>query len=79
MSVEEAILEKVRTLPPEKREEVLRFAESLSDEESAVEEAKRWLRDNDGKGILHNEVLADLGLAEDEFWRLGAERANRRR
>jgi hypothetical protein len=30
MSVEEAILEKVRTLPPEKQEEVLRFAESLT-------------------------------------------------
>ena len=31
MSVEDAILERVRTLPPEKREEVLRFAVSLSE------------------------------------------------
>jgi hypothetical protein len=30
MIVEEAILERVRALPPEKQEEVLRFAESLS-------------------------------------------------
>jgi hypothetical protein len=31
MSIEEAILEKVRVLPPEKREEVLKFAASLSE------------------------------------------------
>ena len=30
MSVEEAILERVRALPAEKKEEVLRFADSLS-------------------------------------------------
>jgi len=30
MSIEEAILEKVRALPPEKREEVLKFADSLT-------------------------------------------------
>ncbi len=30
MSIEEAILEKVRRLPPEKRAEVLKFADSLS-------------------------------------------------
>ena len=29
MSIEEAILEKVRALPAEKREEVLKFADSL--------------------------------------------------
>lgn len=31
MSIEEAILERVRALPPEKREEVLKFADSLSE------------------------------------------------
>jgi hypothetical protein len=30
MNVEQAILEKVRALPPEKQEEVLKFADSLS-------------------------------------------------
>ena len=64
---------------------MLRFADSLSDkadadkvEELAVEEAKRWLRDNPGKGIPHAEVLSELGLSEDEFWRLGEEKARRR-
>jgi hypothetical protein len=82
MSVEEAIIERVRALPPEKREEVLKFAESLSsasdDEERAVDEAKQWLRENDGKGIPHEEVLADFGLTVDDFWRMGEERARRR-
>ena len=85
MTVEEAILEKVRALSPEGREKVLRFADSLSAEtdadkieELAVEEAKRWLRDNPGKGIPHADVLAELGLSEDEFWRLGEEKARRR-
>jgi hypothetical protein len=43
MSVEEAILEKVRALPPQKREEVLKFADSLRAEADAdeAEEARR--------------------------------------
>ena len=60
MSVEEAILEKVRAMPPQKREEVLKFADSLraeadadDAEECAVEEARQWLRENGGKGGGH--------------------------
>jgi len=49
------------------------------EEERAVEEAKQWLRENGGKGIPHEEVLADLGLGPDDFRRMGEERAARRR
>jgi hypothetical protein len=48
------------------------------EEERAVEEAKQWLRDNGGKGIPHEEVLADFGLTLDDFRRMGEERARRR-
>jgi len=47
-------------------------------EERAVEEAKRWLRENGGKGIPHEEVLADFGLTMDDFRRMGEEHARRR-
>ncbi len=49
------------------------------EEERAVAEAKRWLRDNGGKGIPHEEVLADFGLTPDDFRRMGEERAQSRR
>jgi hypothetical protein len=53
--------------------------EQISDEEErAVEEAKQWLRENGGKGIPHEEVLADFGLTMDDFRRMGEERARRR-
>ena len=48
------------------------------EEERAVEEAKRWLRENGGKGIPHEEVLADFGLTLDDFRRMGEDRARRR-
>jgi hypothetical protein len=47
-------------------------------EERAVDEAKRWLRENCGKGIPHAEVLTDFGLSEDRFNRMGEDRAQRR-
>lgn len=85
MTIEEAIIEKVRALSYEGQVKVLRFADSLSAEadanraeELAVEEAKQWLRDNPDSGIRHAEVLAELGLTEDEFWRMGEEKARRR-
>jgi hypothetical protein len=85
MSVEEAILEKVRALPPQKREEVLKFADSLraeadadDAEECTVEEARQWLRENGGKGIPHEVVLADFGLTMDDFRRMAEERARLR-
>ncbi len=48
-------------------------------EERAVGEAKQWLRENGGKGIPHEEVLAEFGLTLDDFQRMGEERAQRRR
>jgi hypothetical protein len=54
MSVEEAIVEKVRALPPEKREEVLHFVESLGGAGR-----KRPLRDPEG-------ILADLDFTLTE-------------
>jgi hypothetical protein len=85
MSVEEAILEKVRALQPQKREEVLKFADSLraeanadDAEERAVEEARQWLRENGGKGIPREVVLADFGLTMDDFRRMAEERARLR-
>jgi hypothetical protein len=44
-----------------------------------VDEAKRWLQDNGGKGIPHETVLSDFGLTMDEFRRMGERRAERRR
>jgi len=40
------------------------------DEERAVEEAKQWLRENGGKGIPHEGVLADFRLTMDDFRRM---------
>lgn len=48
------------------------------EEERAVDEAKQWMRENGGKGIPHEEVLADFGLTMDDFRRMGEERARRR-
>jgi hypothetical protein len=44
MSVEEAILERVRALPLEKREEVLKFADSLAPSPEAAPKTKTPLR-----------------------------------
>ena len=49
------------------------------EEERAVAEAKQWLRDHGGRGIPHEEVLADFGLTPDDFRRMGEKRAERRR
>jgi len=48
-------------------------------EERAVDEAKEWLRANGGRGIPHEEVLADFGLSVEDFQRMGEDRARRRR
>ena len=45
-------------------------------EERAVDEAKKWLRDHDGKGIPHEEALADFGLTLGEFHKMGEQRPN---
>ena len=53
MSVEEAIIEKVRRLPPAKQEEVLRFADGLQRQSTPAQVAARdrhremkWIADN---------------------------------
>jgi hypothetical protein len=53
--------------------------EITEDEERAVDEAKEWLRENGGKGIPHEEVLAEFDLTPDDFRRMGEQRAERRR
>lgn len=44
------------------------------EEERAVAEARQWLRDNGGKGIPHEEILADFGLTMEDFHRMGEKR-----
>jgi hypothetical protein len=77
--------ELVDRLPPAQLTAVAGLLETMLDreqigeeEERAVEEAKQWLRENGGKGIPHEEVLADFGLTMDDFHRMGEERAQRR-
>jgi hypothetical protein len=48
-------------------------------EKQAVQEARDWLRQNGGKGIPHEEVLAELGLTAENFTRMDQQRAERRR
>jgi hypothetical protein len=43
--------------------------ETSDDEESAVAEAREWLKHN--KPIPHEEVLAELGLSVADFERMG--------
>jgi hypothetical protein len=77
--------ELIDRLPPAQLTAVAGLLETMldrepigEDEELAVEEAKQWLRENGGKGIPHEEVLADFGLTMDDFRRMGEERARRR-
>jgi hypothetical protein len=72
--------ELIDRLPPAQLSAVAGLLETMlgEDEERAVEEAKQWLRENGGKGIPHEEVLADFGLTMDDFRRMGEERAQRR-
>jgi hypothetical protein len=77
--------ELVDRLPPAQLTAVAGLLETMLDreligeeEERAVDEAKQWLRENGGKGVPHEEVLADFGLTMDDFRRMGEERARRR-
>ncbi len=77
--------ELIDRLPPAQLTAVTGLLEAMLDhenigeaEERAVDEAKQWLRDNGGKGIPHEEVLADFGLTPDDFQRMGEERAQHR-
>ena len=49
------------------------------EEEQAVAEAREWFKRNGGKGIPHAQVLAEPGLTEADFHRMGRQRAKRRR
>ena len=66
MSIEEAILEKVRALPPQKREEVLKFASSLS-----APAAGGPLRDPEGLWAGFDFVISERDITElrDEMWK----------
>jgi hypothetical protein len=77
--------ELIDRLPPAQLTAVAGLLESMLDpeqigeeEERAVDEAKQWLRENGGKGIPHEEILADFGLTMDDFRRMGEDRARRR-
>lgn len=48
------------------------------DEHRRVQEAKEWLPKNPGQNISHEQILADLGLAMEEFKSMGQRRAQRR-
>jgi hypothetical protein len=78
--------ELVDRLPPAQLTAVAGLLESMLNreeiseaEERAVDEAKQWLRETGGKGIPHEEVLADFGLTPDDFRRMGEEHAQHRR
>jgi len=71
MSVEEAILERVRTLPPEKREEVLKFADSLADPLKAAPKTKPPLRSPEGLWADFDIDISEEDIAElrREMWK----------
>lgn len=75
--------ELIDRLPPTQLAALAGLLEAMlepgEEEERAVDEAKRWLQDNGGKGIPHESVLSDFGLTMDEFERMGERRAARRR
>ena len=83
----EHVHELIDRLPPAQLEAVAGLLESMLDprepigaeEERAVAEAKQWLGEHGGKGIPHEEVLADLGLTPDDLRRMGEQSAQRRR
>jgi hypothetical protein len=37
------------------------------EEEEALDRAEAWLKQNGGKGIPHEQVLAEFGLTEKDF------------
>lgn len=80
--------ELIDLLPPAQLEAVAGLLESMvgsapepisPEEERAVAEAKQWLSEHGGKGIPHKEVLADFGLTEEDFRRMGEQLDQRRR
>jgi hypothetical protein len=79
------IHELIDLLPPRQLTAVAGLLEAIlgreeigENEEHAVDEAKQWLRENGGKGIPNEEILAELGLTLEDFRCMGEERAQRR-
>jgi|WetSurMetagenome_2_1015567.scaffolds.fasta_scaffold119578_2 hypothetical protein len=72
MVEQDPVAEAIRTAPLDDEPE-------SEEEKQAVQEARDWLAQNGGKGIPHEEVLAELGLTAETFARMGQRRAERRR
>jgi len=75
------VIELLDRLTPAELAELEKHLESklaAEAEERAVEEAREWVRQNPGRGVSHEEVLADFGLTMEDFQRMGEERAKRR-
>lgn len=77
--------ELIDRLPPLQLTAVAGLLEAMLDreeigeeEERAVDEAKQWLRENAGKAIPHEQLLAEFGLTTEDFRRMGEDRARRR-
>jgi hypothetical protein len=68
MTIEEEILEKVRTLPPEKQNEVLDFTEFLQARSVAAKEPRKSLR---GLWAKNNINISEEDIAElrREMWK----------
>ena len=66
MKIEEMVLEKLRGLPPEKQEEVLKFVESLQ----PAEGAKKPLRSLEGllEDLNIDITEEDIAEARREMW-----------
>lgn len=66
MTIEEAMLEKLRSLPPEKQRELLAFADSLG----ASKKAKPSLRSPEGLWAGHGVDIseADIDELRREMW-----------
>jgi hypothetical protein len=66
MSIEQAVLEKLRALPPDKQREVLAFVESLDQQRPARAPRRSLLGLCEDLGVHISEV--DLAEARREMW-----------
>ncbi len=67
MSIEQAVLEKLRTLSPEKQKEVLDFAEFLGQKQTAAKRPRRnWIGSASDLSVDLTEE--DIAKARREMW-----------
>ena len=66
MSIEDAVLEKLRTLPPHQKQEVLDFADFLSAKSGKARPHRNLLGIWDGLGVHITEE--DIDEARKEMW-----------